>query len=128
MTQEKKCPFGPWSWTTEEIKLLKRIYPLGNTQKVAERLGRPLTAVRQKAYDLGLKTKNYNFWTTEQIRILKELYPTTPVNVLCKQFKRSAGSMRINYPGSIRIIQPFSAQLPVGRDFDLILFKQSRPN
>ncbi len=95
MTPKKKRQFGPWSWTEDEIQLLKKIYPLGNTQKVAERLGRPLTAVRQKAYDLGLKTKTYNFWSNEQVILLKKLYSTSSINILCKRFKRSAGSIRI---------------------------------
>lgn len=95
MTQKKKRQFGPWSWTEEEIRLLKEIYPHGNTQKVAERLGRPLTAVRQKAYDLGLKTNSYNYWTDEQIQLLKELYPTTTAKALCKKLKHSTGSIRI---------------------------------
>ena len=95
MTKKKKRPFGPWSWTEDDIILLKKIYPLGNTQKVAERLGRPLTTVRQKAYDLGLKTRSYNFWTDEQIQLLKKLYSTSSIKVLSKQFKRSPGSIRI---------------------------------
>ena len=95
MTQMEKRQFGPWSWTAEEIKLLKKIYPLGNTQQVADKLERPLTAVRQKAYDLGLKTKNYNFWTDEQIKLLKKLYPISPIKDLSKKFKRSPDSIRI---------------------------------
>jgi hypothetical protein len=95
MTQKEKRQFGPWSWTEGEIKLLKEIYPLGNTQKVAERLGRPLTTVRQKAYDLGLKTNSYTFWTAEQIQLLKELYPKSTAQALCKKLKHSAGSIRI---------------------------------
>ena len=95
MARERKRPFGPWSWTEDDIKLLKKLYPLGDTQKVADKLGRPLTAVRQKAYDLGLKTKSYKFWSDKQIQLLQELYPTSSMTVLCKRLKRSAGSIRI---------------------------------
>jgi len=51
MAKKKKLIKGPWSWTKDDIKLLKKLYPHGNTKKIAERLNRPLTAVRQKAYD-----------------------------------------------------------------------------
>ena len=95
MRKKRKRQFGPWSWTAEEIELLRKIYPLGNTQQVAEKLGRPLTAVRQKAYDLGLKTKNYNFWTDEQIQLLKKLYPISSLKDLSKKFKHSPDSIRI---------------------------------
>ena len=95
MTREKKRLYGPWSWTAEEINLLKKIYPLGKTKNVAEQLGRPFTAVRQKAYDMGLKTKTYQFWTDEQIQLLKQLYSDTSISVLSKRFNRSKGSIRI---------------------------------
>ena len=54
MAKKKKLIKGPWSWTKDDIRLLKRLYPKGNIKKIAERLNRPLTAVRQKAYDMGM--------------------------------------------------------------------------
>jgi len=56
---EKNLISGPWSWTKDDIKLLKQFYPRGNTKMIAEKLCRPLTAVRQKAYDMGMKTDIY---------------------------------------------------------------------
>ncbi|MEJ2647066.1 MAG: hypothetical protein P8016_01500 [Sedimentisphaerales bacterium] len=95
MARKKKRLFGPWSWTEDEIKLLKQLYPKGNTRKVAEQLGRPFTAVRQKAYDLGIKTKTYNYWSDKQIEQLRKLYPKMSVRDLSKRFKRSEGSVRV---------------------------------
>lgn len=47
MTKEAKKELnkGPWSWTADDIKLLKKLYPHGNIKMIAERLKRPLTAV-----------------------------------------------------------------------------------
>jgi hypothetical protein len=95
MVRKKKRRYGPWSWTEEDIKLLKELYPFGKTGKIAERLGRPLTTVRQKAYDLGIKTKIYNFWTDKQIRLLKKYYTKLSIADMAKRFKRSKGSIRI---------------------------------
>ncbi len=95
MARKKKRLYGPWSWTEEDIKLLKELYPLGKTKRIAEQLGRPFTAVRQKAYDLGIKTKIYEYWTDKQLKQLKQLYPKTSVRILSKKFKRSEGSIRI---------------------------------
>jgi hypothetical protein len=95
MARKKKRLYGPWSWTEEEIKLLKQLYPKGKTKKVAEQLGRPFTAVRQKAYDLGIKTHTYNYWTEEQLKQLRKLYSKTSIRDLAKRFKRSEGSVRI---------------------------------
>jgi hypothetical protein len=94
MTEERDLIKGPWSWTKADIRLLKRMYPKGNTRKIAERLGRPLTAVRQKAYDMGLKTNIYQYWTKEDLLRLAQLYPHTPTNQLALQLGRSPGSVK----------------------------------
>ncbi len=94
MATETKRLIGPWSWTKEDIKLLKRLYPHGNTKMIAKRLGRPLTTVRQKAYDIGMKTDVYQYWTPEDLELLAELYPDTPTEELAKRFRRSAGSVK----------------------------------
>lgn len=91
---EKDLIRGPWSWTEEDIKLLKRLYPRGNTKMIAEKLCRPLTAVRQKAYDMGMKTEVYNYWTEDDLEILSELYPNTETDKLARRFGRSAGSVK----------------------------------
>ena len=94
MGQEEDLISGPWSWTKEDIKLLKRLYPHGNTRKIAKRLGRPLTAVRQKAYDIGLKTSIYQYWSKEDLLELAKLYPHTPTSELAERLSRSAGSIK----------------------------------
>jgi hypothetical protein len=85
---------GPWSWTEDDIKLLKKLYPRGNTKMIAEKLCRPLTAVRQKAYDMGIKTSGYKYWTEDDLEILTELYPNTGTDELARRFDRSAGSVK----------------------------------
>jgi len=96
MAKEKKLIKGPWSWTKNDIKLLKKLYPKGNIKKIAERLNRPLTAVRQKAYDIGMGMKSdvYNYWTKEDLQLLKKLYANTVTTELAKRLKRSAGSIK----------------------------------
>ncbi len=94
MAKKKKLIKGPWSWTKEDIKLLKKLYPHGNTKKIAERLNRPLTAVRQKAYDIGMKTDVYCYWSKVNIKLLKKLYPNTITQELADRLKRSAGSVK----------------------------------
>jgi hypothetical protein len=91
---EKKLISGPWSWTEDDIKLLKRLYPRGNTRMIADKLCRPLTAVRQKAYDMGMKTDIYNYWTEDDLDLLSELYPETITDELSERFGRSAGSVK----------------------------------
>jgi hypothetical protein len=94
MKKEKKLIKGPWSWTKDDIKLLKRLYPHGNIKKIAERLNRPLTAVRQKAYDMGMKTDVYRYWTDFDLEQLTKFYPETAMKDLVRRFGRSAGSIK----------------------------------
>ncbi len=91
---EKELIKGPWSWTAEDIKLLKKLYPHGNIKMIAERLNRPLTAVRQKAYDMGMKTDVYRYWTEDDLKLLAKLYPDMTTQELAKKFNRSEGSIK----------------------------------
>ena len=92
--EDKKLIKGPWSWTPDDIKLLKKLYPHGNTRMIAEKLCRPLTAVRQKAYDIGMKTDTYQYWTDDELKRLAKLYPNTSTRELAKQLNRSEGSIK----------------------------------
>jgi transcriptional regulator of aromatic amino acid metabolism len=94
MAKKKKLIKGPWSWTKDDIKLLKKLYPHGNTKKIAERLNRPLTAVRQKAYDIGMKTDVYQYWSKADMNLLKKLYPNTVTCELADRLGRSTGSIK----------------------------------
>jgi hypothetical protein len=91
---EKDLIRGPWSWTEDDIKLLKKLYPRGNTRMIAEKLCRPLTAVRQKAYDMGMKTDVYQYWTDADLKLLTKLYPNTITDELAERFGRSPGSIK----------------------------------
>lgn len=94
MAKEKELIKGPWSWTKDDIKLLKKLYPHGNIKMIADKLCRPLTAVRQKAYDMGMKTDIYRYWTEEALQLLAELYPDMTTEELTKRFNRSPGSIK----------------------------------
>jgi hypothetical protein len=91
---EKELIKGPWSWTAEDINLLKKLYPKGNIKMIAGRLNRPLTAVRQKAYDMGMKTDVYRYWTEDDLKLLARLYPDMTASELASQFNRSEGSIK----------------------------------
>ena len=94
MAKKKKLIKGPWSWTKADIRLLKKLYPHGNIKEIAERLNRPLTAVRQKAYDIGMKTDVYNYWTKEDLKLLRKLYANTVTTKIAARLKRSPGSVK----------------------------------
>ncbi len=76
-------------WSKDEVKLLKKLYPDGGAGEIAERIGRPLTAVRQKAYNMGIKTREIRFWSAGEIRRLKRLYPSENVQSIADKLGRS---------------------------------------
>jgi hypothetical protein len=94
VTTETELISGPWSWKKRDIRILKRNYKHGNIKQLAERLHRPLTAVRQKAYDMGMKTEVYKFWTPQELQMLKEIYADTATEDIAAIFNRTAGSVK----------------------------------
>jgi hypothetical protein len=75
-TAKTKRKKNTWvAWSEDEIKLLKRLFPSGGAKEIAKRTGRPLTAVRQRAYDMGIRTRRaHRLWSADEIKLLKRLY------------------------------------------------------
>jgi hypothetical protein len=81
------------AWSKDEVKLLKKLYPRGGAGEIAERIGRPLTAVRQKAYYMGIGTSEHRFWSASEIRRLKRLYPSETIQSIADKLGRSFRSV-----------------------------------
>jgi len=80
-------------WTKDEIRLLKRLFPRGKARDVAEKTGRPLSAVRQKAYSMGLATRQCRLWSASEIEIVKRLYPSQTAQTIANKLGRSEGTV-----------------------------------
>jgi len=80
-------------WSEDEIKLLKRLFPLGKAGQVVEKTGRPLTAVRQKAYSMGIRSEGYNPWSPDEIELLKKLYQTEDAKNISNRLGRPVQSI-----------------------------------
>jgi hypothetical protein len=76
-------------WSEEEVKLLRRLFPKGRAREIAERTGRPLKAVRQKAYTLGLKTREWRRWSDSEVKLLKKLHPNATLQSIADKLGRS---------------------------------------
>ena len=81
-------------WSEDEVKLLKKLFPKGKAREVADRTGRPLTAVRQKAYDMGLRTRECRLWTTDEIELLKKRFPKENLQSIADILGQSSGTVR----------------------------------
>ena len=97
MAKSKK---NSWvAWSKDEVKLLKKLFPLGRAREVAEQTGRPLTAVRQKAYSMGIKTRERRFWSANEIQLLKKLYPSENTQSIADKLGRS--SVRVRHKANL---------------------------
>ena len=45
------------AWSTDEVKLLKRLYPSETAEQIAEQIGRPVQATRLRIVKLGLEKR-----------------------------------------------------------------------
>ena len=78
------------SWSENEIELLRELFPTMETREIACQLERPLTAVRQKAYEMGLKTKGYSCcWSDGEVNMLEELFPVKKTQEVADLLGRS---------------------------------------
>jgi len=91
--KDKKCVRRQWS--EDEVKLLKRLFPIGRAREIAKRTGRSLAAVRQRAYSMGITTREYRrrLWSAEEIELLKKLYPNEILRSIADKLRRSEQSV-----------------------------------
>ena len=82
------------AWSEDELKLLKKLFPRGRAREIAERIGRPLTAVRQKAYSMGIKTRERRLWSANEVKLLKKPYPSENTQSIADKLGRSSEWVR----------------------------------
>jgi len=89
----RKCKFYP-PWSIQEETLLKELYYPTNTVKdVAKRIGRSVSAVRQKARLLGLS--DGHAWSKKELNLLRKLYPSKTAQEIANQIGRTVGVVRL---------------------------------
>ena len=92
MAEARKISRRPWS--QDEVRLLRRHFADMDTRRLAAKIGRPLTAVRQRAYEMGLKTNGYSGpWSAEEVALLKELYPKMSTRRVAERIGRTMQSV-----------------------------------
>ena len=85
-------------WTTDEIALLKKLYPENSIPELAKMLGRAVPTIKHKAYELEIKRKSWHekLWTSEEIKLLRELYPTCEdIQDIAERIGRSPNAVRV---------------------------------
>ena len=114
------------AWSEDEIELLKRLFPCGGAGEIAKQTGRPLTAVRQKAYNMGIKTDKYHFWLANEIQLLKELYPNESIHNIAEKLGRSEQAIRDK--AYIAGLKDKKEKAPLWSNQEIALFKKMYPD
>ena len=77
------------AWSEDEVNLLKNLFPRGRAREIARQIGRPLTAVRQKVYNMGIKPDKSRLWSANEMELLKTLYQDENVHSIADKLGRS---------------------------------------
>ncbi len=116
------------AWSEDEVKLLKRLFPRGRTREIAEQTGRPLTAVRQKAYSMGIKTRERRLWSANEIKLLKKLYSSENTQSIADKLGRSSHSVVAVVDKARKIGLKKVGTAPVWSKQELTLLKKLYPD
>jgi hypothetical protein len=60
-------------WSDKEVALLKKHFPVKDTEEVSKIIGRSVRAIRSKAFSLSLEKSN-RYWTKEQEKLILKKY------------------------------------------------------
>ena len=86
-------------WSEAELKLVRKLYPLGKVKEIARRTGRTETAIKGRAQRLGVKgpaiQPAYPVWSKKELNLLRKLYPTTTAEAIAKRLGRSVHALRL---------------------------------
>jgi len=81
-------------WSSQEITLLKKLYPDNNLRDIASELGRTVYAVASRLCNLRLSIKP-RVWSKRELNLLKRLYPSRTAQQIADRIGRSAQATKM---------------------------------
>lgn len=75
------------SWSEDDLKTLREVYPDSGAKECAKLLGRSISSVQKKAYRLKISSNNRRKWTQEEDKILYTFYSDLGVNYCLAKIK-----------------------------------------
>ena len=87
----KALPLSAYMWSREELKYLTKNYHLMSPRQLAKHLKYSVSAIRNKARKLGLRSGV--FWTEKQKQYLKRWYHKTPLKEIARRLGRNESSV-----------------------------------
>ena len=90
--QRQQCD-NPLAWSAEEEQLLTELFPTITNEEIAEQIGRTLSAIANKARNMGLR-KQY-FWSATEDDLLKKFYKKLTYRKLAQLLGRTKSAVQI---------------------------------
>ncbi|MCK5172872.1 MAG: hypothetical protein KAR47_05740 [Planctomycetes bacterium] len=84
---------NPMPWSSNEVERLAKLFPTTPNEEIAERIGRSLDAIANKARKMGLR--KMEFWSEEEDKLLKKLYKKLSYEQLARRLGRTRGATQI---------------------------------
>lgn len=84
---------NPILWSDNEEELLVELFPSTPNEEVAEKIGRTLGAIANKARKMGLW--KMEFWSEDEDQLLKKLYKKLSYEQLARRLGRTRGATQI---------------------------------
>lgn len=86
-------------WTRDELKKLKKLYPMGDTEVLVKIFNRTSAAIRGMANEIGIKKKcrggHYRYWTQQEEKFLLENYHKYSIKELAGKLGRTYNSVSV---------------------------------
>jgi hypothetical protein len=90
---QRQYPLSCSRWSTEEMSLLMELFPSTTNEQIAEKIGRTIDAIANKARKMGLRKTE--FWSEQEDELLEKLYKTLTYDQLAKRLGRTGSSVKI---------------------------------
>ena len=83
------------NWSKEDLAYLKKYYERSSdVQRMADKLGRSVSALQQKAWSLGLsRDRDSMIWPPKKVNMLKKLYPNHTNEYIAKKLDTTLGAI-----------------------------------
>ena len=90
---QRQYPLSCSKWSTKEMGLLRKLFFATANEEIAEKIGRSLDAIANKARKMGLR--KMEFWSEDEDKLLKKLYKKLSYEQLAQRLGRTRGATQI---------------------------------
>jgi len=116
----RQYPMEIIPWSDREETLLAEMFPVNPNEEIAEKMGRSLGSIDNKARKMGLR--KMKFWSEDEDKLLKKLYTKLSYEQLAYRLGRTKGAVQIRV-----IVLNLKCKVANWTDGEIDFLKKSHP-